>query len=230
MNFKDQLKLLAWIIIGIAVFSGVKVYSTYWEHQATSVANEANQHHDDGVQNVAQGQVHEQQAAETQAKIDAAQKELAGAVAAREAADARADRLLADLARLRKQQSQGSGQPSDNPMGGGASIPSVPDTPPLVSDLKDQVISALVLDRDALKNENGILRDQNALFKEKCEQLTQSVTSYKAAYSEEKLSHDLDNVAHAAALRAAKGRTFKVGIFSFGGGVAAGGLVGILAR
>jgi hypothetical protein len=99
-----------------------------------------------------------------------------------------------------------------------------------VDDLKDQVISALIANRDALRSENGILQDQNTLYKDKCDQLTWSVTSYKKAYSEEKLSHELDNISHAAALRAAKARTLKVGILSFGGGAAVGGLVGALAR
>lgn len=231
MNFKEYLKPLAWVAgIGVVAFLGLRSYSAYQAHQAVVAANDAIQHHHNGVQNAAQGQVQEQQAAETQAKIDAAQKELAGAVAARKAADAKADRLLAELERLRKQQPQGTGQLPGSPVGGDTGIPPIPNTPPLVSDLKDQVISALVANRDALRNENGILRDENTLFKQKCEQLTQSVTFYKAAYSEEKLSHSLDNVAHAAALRAAKARTLKVGILSFGGGAAVGGLVGVLVR
>ena len=185
------------------LYLGFAGYGKWQEHKANAQSQQAQQHHEEGINQAGQGQ---SASSEGDAAIQRT-KELQGKLAV---ADAEVERLKAILAH--------HPVPSQPPVAGPGNIPSIHDSSSNEMDVKDKLI-------DAQGKEIGLLKIQVIEYKSAADSYKDYGDHYKKAYEEECKSHNLDNIAHQASLAAEKARTLKVGIFSFGGGAAAGWLL-----
>jgi hypothetical protein len=211
---KKFLYLAGVILAMILLYAGFSGYQRYKEWAATQAHEQAEQQHTNGViqsnqgaTSGQQGASHEQAANGLQAKVDAADAEVA--------------RLKALLAKA-KMDAANASQREPVPVGNG--LPVVRDSVPVVDELKDALIAKQ-------GEEIVVLKTQRDEFKEAMLSYKASAGHYKGAYESECRARNLDEIAHKAALSAAKARTWKVGIVSFGGGAALGaGFTAILKR
>lgn len=193
------------VIALVLIYFGSTIWEKWQDHNSDTAHQQAEQHHASGQNNANQGHASEQGASVFEQKA----KDLQAQLDASDAAVAKLKKRLADA----QHNASNHGQSSDNPVVDGGNPPV--DPAGVVDALKDEIIVEQSKEIDGLK-------DQNADFKKAMEGFKASSGFYKAAYEDECKARAFDKIAHEAALSAAKAGKLKVGIVSFGSGVALG--------